>query len=130
MEKLAEDYLLVKEDFDIDNKLILDPKRVIFACSITNLLPIEINNNNGKPIIFNRSNSVNSNIRGSWRPSNNNNNNNNNNVKVYQRPSNNGSSNNRGSLNINRGGSSSSGGSSSTSVKSSGNNSSGGRVKN
>lgn len=50
MEKLAKDYLLVKEDFDINNKLILDPKRVIFACSITNLLPIEINNNNGKKL--------------------------------------------------------------------------------
>lgn len=50
MEKLAEDYLLVKEDFDISNKLILDNKRVIFSCSITNLLPIEINNKNGEKL--------------------------------------------------------------------------------
>jgi len=50
MEKLAEDYLLVKEDFDITNRLVLDHKRVIFACSITNLLPIEINNKNSVPL--------------------------------------------------------------------------------
>ncbi len=89
-----------------------------------NNVPVNINNNNGKPIIFNRGNPIIPNIKGSWRPSNNN-------LNINStRPSYNNSSNNGGSPNINRGGSSSSGGSSSTSVKSSGNNSSGGRVKN
>lgn len=50
MEKLAEDYLLVKDNFKLDNRLVLDNKRVIFACSITNLLPIEINNKNGEAL--------------------------------------------------------------------------------
>ncbi len=49
MERLAKQYLL-GGDFDFKNAQILDNKRVIFACSITNLLPIEITNGNGKKL--------------------------------------------------------------------------------
>ncbi|MGJ5641143.1 hypothetical protein [Formosa sp. S-31] len=39
---LAKKYLVDPLDFDLNNMRLLDPKRVVFACSLTNLIPIEI----------------------------------------------------------------------------------------
>lgn len=42
LEDLTKKYLMSSEGTDISRRELLDPKRVIFACSLTNLLPIEI----------------------------------------------------------------------------------------
>ncbi|MDH7445231.1 patatin-like phospholipase family protein [Aquimarina sp. 2201CG14-23] len=42
LEELTKKYLMTSEGVDISRRQLLDPKRVIFACSLTNLLPIEI----------------------------------------------------------------------------------------
>lgn len=42
LEYLAKKYLINPKEIDIDNRVLLDEKRVIFACSLTNLLPIQI----------------------------------------------------------------------------------------
>ncbi|MBW1294354.1 patatin-like phospholipase family protein [Aquimarina litoralis] len=51
LEDLTKSYLMASEGVNISRRQLLDPKRVIFACSLTNLLPIEIdfskNNTNG-----------------------------------------------------------------------------------
>ncbi|MHA7056173.1 patatin-like phospholipase family protein [Aquimarina sp. M1] len=49
LEDLTKKYLMASDGVDISRRQLLDPKRVIFACSLTNLLPIELNlNRNGK----------------------------------------------------------------------------------
>ncbi|GAA3513532.1 hypothetical protein GCM10022393_29160 [Aquimarina addita] len=42
LEDLTKKYLMTSDGFDISRRTLLDPKRVIFACSLTNLLPIEL----------------------------------------------------------------------------------------
>ncbi|WP_299431826.1 patatin-like phospholipase family protein [uncultured Aquimarina sp.] len=42
LEDLTKKYLMASDGVDISRRQLLDPKRVIFACSLTNLLPIEI----------------------------------------------------------------------------------------
>ena len=42
LEKLAKAYILNNKKFNLSNRKILDKDRVIFACSLTNLLPMEI----------------------------------------------------------------------------------------
>ena len=42
LEYLAKKYLINPPEIDLNNRLLLDAKRVIFACSLTNLLPIQI----------------------------------------------------------------------------------------
>ncbi len=42
LETLAKKYLINAGEIDLNNKVLLDSKRVIFACSLTNLLPIQI----------------------------------------------------------------------------------------
>jgi len=49
LEKLAKEYILSSEGFNLSNRQILDPNRVIFACSLTNLLPMEIKLKQEKP---------------------------------------------------------------------------------
>lgn len=58
MEGLIEEYLL-KSKVDLGNIKVLDKNRVIFACSLTNLLPIAINQN------IERSNSLKQNVANS-----------------------------------------------------------------
>lgn len=43
LNKLAKYYILSIDGMELDNIQLLDKKRVIFACSLTNMLPIEIN---------------------------------------------------------------------------------------
>ncbi|KAA1244578.1 patatin-like phospholipase family protein [Aquimarina sp. RZ0] len=43
LEDLTKKYLMTSQGVDISRRQLLDPKRVIFACSLTNLLPIEFN---------------------------------------------------------------------------------------
>lgn len=42
LEDLTKKYLMTSNNIDISRRILLDPKRVIFACSLTNLLPIEL----------------------------------------------------------------------------------------
>ncbi len=42
LEELTKKYLMASDGVDISRRQLLNPKRVIFACSLTNLLPIEI----------------------------------------------------------------------------------------
>ncbi|SEL13832.1 Patatin-like phospholipase [Aquimarina amphilecti] len=50
LEDLTKKYLMDSNGMDISKRQLLDPKRVIFACSLTNLLPIEIDFfKNGSP---------------------------------------------------------------------------------
>lgn len=42
LEKLTKRYLMADVDINISNKQLLNEDRVIFACSLTNLLPIEV----------------------------------------------------------------------------------------
>ncbi|WP_203296546.1 patatin-like phospholipase family protein [Luteirhabdus pelagi] len=42
LERLTKKYLMKSDGIDISNRKVLDKTRVVFACSLTNLLPIEI----------------------------------------------------------------------------------------
>ncbi|WP_378182282.1 patatin-like phospholipase family protein [Aquimarina sp. SS2-1] len=42
LEDLTKKYLMTSDGVDISRRQLLDPNRVIFACSLTNLLPIEV----------------------------------------------------------------------------------------
>ncbi|MGY3791347.1 patatin-like phospholipase family protein [Aquimarina sp. 433] len=47
LEDLTKNYLMTSDGVDVSRRQLLDPKRVIFACSLTNLLPIEIDFSKG-----------------------------------------------------------------------------------